>query len=71
MIAQQKVNNSKSLVEEKIKTEVQSSGEMEVEDIQEEPEAGLEPAGPDQSLPISAESNPPPERKATSYINVI
>lgn len=59
-------------VEEKIKhsVEVQSCGEMEVEDIQEEPEAGLEPAGPDQSLPISAEPNPPPERKATSYINV-
>lgn len=35
-----------------------------------EPEAGLEPAGPDQSLPVSAEPNPPPERKVTSYINV-
>lgn len=71
VIAQQKANNNKSSTEEKVKADVQSSGEMEVEDIQEEPEAGLEPAGPDQSLPTSTESKPPPERKATSYINVI
>lgn len=41
----------------------------EVDDVQ-EPEAGLEPAGPDQSLPVASEPNPPAERKATSYINV-
>lgn len=43
--------------------------EEEVDDVQ-EPEAGLEPAGPDQSLPVASEPNPPAERKATSYINV-
>lgn len=43
----------------------------EVDDDVQEPEAGLEPAGPDQSLPVAtSEPNPPPERKATSYINV-
>lgn len=40
-----------------------------------EPETGQEPAGPDQNLPVAtvaanSESMPPPERKATSYINV-
>ncbi|KAJ8927175.1 hypothetical protein NQ314_020451 [Rhamnusium bicolor] len=35
------------------------------------PEAGQEPAGPDQSLPVSSDVvNPPPERKVTSYVNV-
>lgn len=43
--------------------------EDEIDDVQ-EPEAGLEPAGPDQSLPVASEPNPPTERKATSYINV-
>lgn len=70
VVPQQKGN--RQVVEEKSKPEVQTtSSQMEVEDIQQEPEAGLEPAGPDQSLPTAAESNPPPERKATSYINVI
>lgn len=44
--------------------------EEEVEVDVQEPEAGLEPAGPDQSLPVATEPNPPAERKATSYINV-
>lgn len=47
-----------------------------------EPETAQEPAGPDQSLPVASnassasvgppanEPEPPPERKATSYINV-
>lgn len=41
-----------------------------------EPEMGQEPAGPDQSLPVSSEPNSgqqppiPRERTATSYINV-
>lgn len=43
--------------------------DVEVEDMQ-EPETGQEPAGPDQSLPVSSEAEPPAERKATSYINV-
>lgn len=43
--------------------------EDELDDVQ-EPEAGLEPAGPDQSLPVASEPNPPAERKVTSYINV-
>lgn len=46
------------------------SGEEDGDDNVQEPEAGLEPAGPDQSLPVSTEPNPPVERKATSYINV-
>lgn len=46
------------------------SGEEDGDDNIQEPEAGLEPAGPDQSLPVSTEPNPPVERKATSYINV-
>lgn len=50
------------------KQEVKTEEEVEV-DVQ-EPEAGLEPAGPDQSLPVATEPNPPAERKATSYINV-
>lgn len=45
--------------------------ETEVDDDIQEPETGQEPAGPDQSLPVSSEpQNPPPERKVTSYINV-
>jgi hypothetical protein len=44
--------------------------DMEVVDDNQGPEAGQEPAGPDQSLPVSTDVNPPPERKATSYINV-
>ncbi|KAJ3631401.1 hypothetical protein MTP99_012530 [Tenebrio molitor] len=43
--------------------------DMEVVDDNQGPEAGQEPAGPDQSLPVSTDVNPPPERKATSYIN--
>ncbi|XP_063910935.1 polycomb protein Sfmbt isoform X2 [Zophobas morio] len=43
--------------------------EMEVVEDNHGPEAGQEPAGPDQSLPVSSDVNPPPERKATSYIN--
>ncbi|XP_967817.2 polycomb protein Sfmbt [Tribolium castaneum] len=43
--------------------------EMEVADDNQGPEAGQEPAGPDQSLPVATDANPPPERKATSYIN--
>lgn len=46
--------------------------EAEADDDIQEPEAGLEPAGPDQSLPVACEpQNPPPEqRKVTSYVNV-
>lgn len=41
------------------KTEQQPIKEEEEEDDNvQEPEAGLEPAGPDQSLPVSAEPNP-------------
>lgn len=43
---------------------------MDVDDNILEPETGQEPAGPDQSMPVSTEPNPPSERKATSYINV-
>lgn len=35
-----------------------------------EPEAAQEPVGPDQSLPVSAEAEPPMERKVTSYVKV-
>ncbi|KAF5304552.1 hypothetical protein FQA39_LY09603 [Lamprigera yunnana] len=39
------------------------------EDTVQEPEAGLEPSGPEQSMPIASDPQPPSERKATSYIN--
>ncbi|KAB0798790.1 hypothetical protein PPYR_06670 [Photinus pyralis] len=39
------------------------------ENVLQEPEAGLEPSGPEQSMPIASDPQPPLERKATSYIN--
>ncbi|XP_025830854.1 polycomb protein Sfmbt isoform X2 [Agrilus planipennis] len=42
--------------------------EIDDDNIQ-EPETGQEPSGPDQSMPVPSELQPPPERKATSYIN--
>lgn len=61
-------------IEEQVVTTLTPKEEVQIDedvldDVQ-EPEAGLEPAGPDQSLPVATESNPPAERKATSYINV-
>lgn len=68
------VNRPQVKTEEPVLTtvtpKVEVPTEEEVEDDVQEPEAGLEPAGPDQSLPVATEPNPPPERKATSYINV-
>lgn len=43
------------------------------EDDHQGPEAGEEPIGPDQSLPVSSSDVldlPPQERKVTSYVNV-
>lgn len=42
----------------------------EAQDEVQEPEMGQEPSGPEQSLPVSSDLQPPSERKATSYINV-
>lgn len=55
-----------------IKEEVSEAVDVDSkqEDDSSEPEMGQEPAGPDQSLPVSSELMPPQERKATSYINV-
>lgn len=50
--------------------EIETKIKIEVEEYQ-GPETGQEPAGPDQSLPISSDMCPPIERKATSYINVV
>lgn len=60
------------LIEEEVieDTAQESETVMEVDDNILEPETGQEPAGPDQSMPVSTEPNPPSERKATSYINV-
>lgn len=54
-----------------VKKEVENVMETNKDVDNHGPEAGQEPAGPDQNLPVSAEANnPPSERKATSYINV-
>ncbi|KAK5644212.1 hypothetical protein RI129_008057 [Pyrocoelia pectoralis] len=40
-----------------------------IENNVQEPQTGLEPSGPEQSMPVPSDPQPPLERKATSYIN--
>ncbi|XP_017781166.1 PREDICTED: polycomb protein Sfmbt isoform X2 [Nicrophorus vespilloides] len=42
--------------------------DVDIDEVVDEPETGAEPAGPDQSLPVSTEPSPPSERKVSSYI---
>lgn len=70
------VNETPTLPKYDIKAENEVQSEiLELQDDErndeEDPEAGQEPAGPEQSLPVSSEmASPPSERKVTSYINV-
>lgn len=59
--------------EEVIFNDFHNELETQVEEItdQFQPEPGQEPIGPEQNLPASSEiTEPPVERKVTSYINV-
>lgn len=68
-----KVGNIRSIKVEPLPSQIKSETEEEkpAETSMNEPEAGQEPSGPEQSMPVASDPQPPAERKATSYINVI
>ncbi|KAF2895362.1 hypothetical protein ILUMI_10816 [Ignelater luminosus] len=67
-----KVGNVRSIKAEPpppTQIKLESVEEKPAESSMNEPETGQEPSGPEQSMPVASDPQPPAERKATSYIN--